>query len=1010
MLKDLSSGTHKIEIKAKHVYFEEKVVNLDLSSANSLNDEKQQYQHILALKKFVANSFDVCGQIKIIRDQTNANLVNDVLKSTQIKIYHVQKSNAEETLLLVKTLNIDENFGFCHALESNKVYSIKADLNHPSLLQVLKLVPEEKRVTVSNSHIMNIDFEQLEAKLEGRIKFLAKQSVAPNDLILYFKAADSNRQFSKELLVKCQTIKKEEKSEILCLFSLTNLLFGNYILTTNYDDVYCWKKFDESLKDNQAIVININSQLKNIVLEQVGYKLNYELTHKNAVVKIVEAGNENAILYSRNIQNNNDLVGNLCVPELKNYELIIDSCHSYRLDSPHLKESSKVNLITINQDMFKRNSNKLKLVAFKNLLKAEIIFKLENLNDKKRFSSKDLYIEVAYKNQNGSQVEKVDLSVKSESDNEIVLTGNGWFEMNQQLNIAAKSNKLLFDVSEKELIINEQNCDLNRVEFEAKLGIFIVGSIKPIDIDDISLKLISNIQNSTIYETTINAAQGFKLGPLKSPSSQYDVELNKAGYIITKVANDEDETSKDIYRIDYKAKKLGQLKVNVFDKKSKENLENVLVSLSSENRVFRQTIKTNRTGYVSFDNLKPGLYYLIVMMQEYEFKPNSHQIEITDGFQMNLAIEANRIAYSCLGRVTSINGLPEKDLLVEAIGIKSHSGSDVESDLCRGSQENSAIDSITGSYRIPNLKPKCEYKLKVKQLNQNDQNSALSYVKVMPESYNVLINESDVLDRSFIILNKLEKMDITVSVDIKPLGYQQQTTISKNNKQHLNYFVRIKLFKTNQPETILQTQILHASSIFYFNSVNIDDLQQYSVLVELYASSLSTFTLSQQQQAQLQQQSVVEKTEISFYADSIHKHLNAQFDMEKKRNQFFGFDLKQQQYQNFYFTLPLFILIVGLVINSTKVQSSLNVLMNSINSNGGFIKYIQSLLNNSKFPNFNSTNLTANLPTKTTVKVPKPLKKTNNNEEKSSTEEEYVIPSYDEAINLDFKLKKARKT
>ena len=52
---------------------------------------------------------------------------------------------------------------------------------------------------------------------------------------------------------------------------------------------------------------------------------------------------------------------------------------------------------------------------------------------------------------------------------------------------------------------------------------------------------------------------------------------------------------------------------------------------------------------VTFDNLKPGLYYLIIMMQEYEFAPNSHTVKITDGLHVKLDIDAKRIAYSCLG-------------------------------------------------------------------------------------------------------------------------------------------------------------------------------------------------------------------------------------------------------------------------------------------------------------------------------------------------------------------------
>ena len=86
--------------------------------------------------------------------------------------------------------------------------------------------------------------------------------------------------------------------------------------------------------------------------------------------------------------------------------------------------------------------------------------------------------------------------------------------------------------------------------------------------------------------------------------------------------------------------------------------------------------------------------------------------------------------------------------------------------------------------------------------------------------------------------------------------------------------------------------------------------------------------------------------ELNFYVDesTAHKHLIAKFDFDKKKSDAYTYDLKQQQYQNVYFTLPLFVLIVSLLLNSQKLQQRFNSLRNSVHLSGGLGNYIQGLL------------------------------------------------------------------
>ena len=239
----------------------------------------------------------------------------------------------------------------------------------------------------------------------------------------------------------------------------------------------------------------------------------------------------------------------------------------------------------------------------------------------------------------------------------------------------------------------------------------------------------------------------------------------------------------DTVEYEFSAEKLGQLKVNVVDKKLGLQLENVLLSLSSENRQFRQNYKTDANGETSFDNLKPGLYYLIVMRQEYEFSPNSHPIRITDGEQMVQKIEAERIAYSCLGKVTSINGQAENGIQIEASGIYNTKNNDADS--CAQNQESAVVEN--GHYHIFNLKPKCEYALKLKSfVNEKTLSS-----RVIPETYSFTVAQSYIVEQNFILLDSIEKVDVSMGVAFRLLGIKAAAST-------LNYYVKVNLIFFNR--------------------------------------------------------------------------------------------------------------------------------------------------------------------------------------------------------------------
>jgi hypothetical protein len=169
----LTSGPYKISIKSKNVYYDDKLVNVDLSGSGSLQVESSPHQRILSITKFVAKSFDVCGRVKTLKESQSGSESSsnaDLVKAIKIKC--TSDTNPKQ----IQTANLDQNLNYCLQLETNCAYTIKPELSD-SLLQTLKLKPNEKKVSVVDGPLFNIDFfiEQLEAKLEGEIPFLPKQ-------------------------------------------------------------------------------------------------------------------------------------------------------------------------------------------------------------------------------------------------------------------------------------------------------------------------------------------------------------------------------------------------------------------------------------------------------------------------------------------------------------------------------------------------------------------------------------------------------------------------------------------------------------------------------------------------------------------------------------------------------------------------------------------------------------------------------------------------------------------
>eukprot|EP01120_Amphizonella_sp_Union-15-10_P013370 TRINITY_DN6190_c0_g1_i1.p1 TRINITY_DN6190_c0_g1~~TRINITY_DN6190_c0_g1_i1.p1 ORF type:complete len:257 (-),score=42.83 TRINITY_DN6190_c0_g1_i1:2-772(-) len=110
-----------------------------------------------------------------------------------------------------------------------------------------------------------------------------------------------------------------------------------------------------------------------------------------------------------------------------------------------------------------------------------------------------------------------------------------------------------------------------------------------------------------------------------------------------------------------------------------------------------------------------------------------------EGEEKLVKFVGNRIAFSCIGRVTSLNGEPEKFITVQAISSV-------------GNTEETQTDSL-GNYRIRGLVPGNKYTIQLKLEDHLERSS--------PYQIDATVIQSDVSDANFIVFRKVRRYDIT---------------------------------------------------------------------------------------------------------------------------------------------------------------------------------------------------------------------------------------------------------
>lgn len=298
-------------------------------------------------------------------------------------------------------------------------------------------------------------------------------------------------------------------------------------------------------------------------------------------------------------------------------------------------------------------------------------------------------------------------------------------------------------------------------------GLIINGKVTP-PIADVRITL-SFPQNSDLpdLETTTSSNGVFKFGPLNE-NLAVEIKAYKESYVFSDY---------DKERNEFKAHKLCEIVATVKDENGNK-LSGVLLSLSGAES-YRKNLVTGEDGTINFHSLSPSQYFLRPMMKEYRFEPVSKIIDVKAGETVRVELNGKRVAFSVFGSITSLNGEPFSNIVVEA---KSE-------DRC-GQHQEEAVTEANGQYRIRGLQPSCEYTIQVR----SDSENAEAVDRTIPTHRKITVQQEDIQDVKIIAINPLSYVDVIARISTSHNDYYKSLRVQlykKGNSDNPIYSQRI---------------------------------------------------------------------------------------------------------------------------------------------------------------------------------------------------------------------------
>lgn len=583
----------------------------------------------------------------------------------------------------------DENADgeWCTFLESGH-YTVQVLTSEEEHAAGIQFFPLTQSIHVEKAPLSGIVFSQLRATVRGDIRCLADADAScSKDIIVTLTALDSNGNTVGD------PRSVEPKSG---KYSFSHVLPGNYELTVPKSRL-CWQ--------TSTVKINVKSAEESVpTFVQSGYIVSIVSSHSTKMTYKKQAS-EAAKSETMTL---NPGLNTFCVQKAGRYDISFSGCHKYPADVAQWFSTNEPAPLTIAAE---KHRNTMKILA------------AEKYNYKTKVVS-------------GTSVDVVEFKPTEEVlDNYRVYKHDFFLEQGEKLTLTPISEIMLFNPSWLDIVGGSDCVDIP-TKIVATKGLLINGKTTP-PIKDAKITLLfpNNAEFSPQVTQTDEKGE-FRFGPIDS-SLVVDLQAEKESYVFSTF---------DKATNSFSGHKLCEIIVTVKDDNG-DRLPGVLLSLSGAES-YRKNLVTGDDGTIKFHSLSPSEYYLRAMMKEYEFKPNSKLIKVSEGATVTEELRGTRTAFSIFGSITSLNGEPFANVALEA-----------STDERCGNHVEEGTSEFNGHYRIRGLQPGCQYRVRIRT-----DGPASNVDRSIPKEKLIQVEKGDIRDVNMIAISPLAFVDVTVRV------------------------------------------------------------------------------------------------------------------------------------------------------------------------------------------------------------------------------------------------------
>nr|XP_043609224.1 nodal modulator 1 [Erigeron canadensis] len=722
-LDQVTSKQYQIEAKKEHYKFDKLINFMVLPNMASVADIK-------------AVLYDVCGSVQTVDSGYRA-------KVALTHGPHNAKPQMKQT---------DDTGYFCFEVPPGD-YRLSAIASKPESNPDLLFSPPHIDVNV-NGPLLSLKFYQSQVKVHGSVTCKEKcDSSVSVDLVRLDAKSKEKRQIVGLI---------DQSSE----FIFQNVLPGKYKLEVKHlskeaiagEDKWCWEK--------SSVLLNVGIEdVKGVKFVQKGYWVNLVSTHDVDAYLLQSDGSRVDLKIKKGPQR-------ICVESPGVHELhFVNSCILF--------ESSPVKVDTATK-------MPIYLKGEKYLLQGQIKVESSSQNGDDQLPGNLL---VSVLNDEGTVIDNTAarlVDTGNEHSNPALYEYKVWANPGERLAFVPKDTgskndkKILFYPRQHQVKVAQDDCKASVPLFSGRMGLYIQGSVSP-PLSDVNIRIIASgdshnaqIKKNELAFATTTSGDGLFIGGPLYDDINYQVEASKHGYHVKKIGP-----------YSFSCQKLGQIFVHInSEENAKELFPSVLLSLSGEDGYRNNSISAAGGAFV-FDNLFPGSFYLRPLLKEYAFSPAAQPVELGSGESREVVFQATRVAYSAMGVVTLLSGLPKEGVSVEA-----------RSDM-KGYYEETVTDS-SGSYRLRGLQPDTTYTIRIAKIGGF---GSSNIERASPESVVVKVGYEDIKGLDFLVFEQPATTLLTGTVDGKRI---------KEVYEHLQLEVR----SASDPSSVESLTPLSLSNFF----------------------------------------------------------------------------------------------------------------------------------------------------------------------------------------------------